>query len=51
MQSLSSGISGANLAVTPPAWIFATAASEALNFKVTGTTGTYHVSVAYFVEA
>lgn len=51
MQSVSSGISGANLAVSPPAWLFATAANEALNFKVTGTTGTYHLSFSYFIEA
>lgn len=51
MQSVSSGISGANLAVTPPAWLFATAASEPLVFKVTGTTGSYHLSFSYFIEA
>ena len=51
MQSLSSGISGANLAVTPPAWLFATEAASPLVFKVTGTTGSYHLSVSYFVEA
>lgn len=51
LQSISSGIAGANLAVTPPAWLFATEAGSPLVFKVTGTTGTYHVSVSYFQEA
>ena len=51
MQSVSSGISGANLAVSPPAWLFGTAANEPLVFKVTGTTGSYHLSFSYFVEA
>ena len=51
MQAFSSGISGANLAVTPPAWLFATEAASPLVFKVTGTTGTYHVGVSYFIEA
>ena len=51
MQSISSGISGANLAVTPPAWLFATEAASPLVFKVTGSTGTYHVSFSYFSEA
>jgi hypothetical protein len=51
MQSISSGISGANLAVSPPAWLFATAASEPLVFKITGTTGSYHLSFSYFIEA
>ena len=51
MQAFSSGISGANLAVTPPAWLFATAAAEPLVFKVTGTTGSYHLSFSWFTEA
>src|SRR6185436_6950404 len=51
MQAMSSGITGVNLAVSPPAWLFATAASEALVWKCTGSTGTYHVSVAWFTEA
>lgn len=50
-QSVSSGISGANLAVTPPAWLFATAAAEPLVFKITGSTGSYHLSFSYFSEA
>ena len=51
MQAFSSGISGANLAVTPPAWLFATEAASPLVFKVTGTTGSYHLSFSYFTEA
>lgn len=51
MQAFSSGISGANLAVTPPAWLFATESASPLVFKVTGTTGTYHLSFSYFTEA
>ena len=51
MQSVSSAIAGANLAVTPPAWLFATEAASPLVFKVTGTTGTYHLALSYFVEA
>jgi sulfur carrier protein ThiS len=51
MQAFSSGISGANLAVTPPAWLFATESASPLVFKVTGTTGTYHLSFSYFSEA
>lgn len=50
-QAISSGIFGANVAVSPPAWLFATAAADPLVFKVTGTTGTYHLSFSYFVEA
>lgn len=51
MQSMTSGITGANLAVSPPAWLFATEAASPLVFKVTGTTGTYHVAFSYFSEA
>ncbi len=51
MQAISSGITGANLAVSPPAWLFATEAASPLVFKVTGTTGTYHLSFSYFTEA
>src|SRR3990167_6046318 len=51
MQSVSSAIAGANLAVTPPAWLFATEAASPLVFKVTGTTGTYHLALSYFSEA
>lgn len=51
MQSISSGISGANLAVSPPAYLFATAVAEPLVFKITGSTGSYHLSFSYFSEA
>ena len=51
MQSVSSGITGANLAVSPPAWLFATEAASPLVFKITGTTGSYHLSFSYFTEA
>lgn len=51
MQSITSGITGANLAVTPPAWLFATDVANPLVFKVTGNTGTYHLSFSYFSEA
>ena len=50
-QSVSSGISGITQAVTPPSWLFATAAADPLVFSVTGTTGTYHLSFSYFTEA
>lgn len=46
----SSGITGANLAVSPPAWLFATDASEALNFSASST-GLYRVSISYWQEA
>jgi hypothetical protein len=51
MQAISSGITGANLAVSPPSWLFATEAASPLVFKITGSTGTYHLSFSYFVEA
>ena len=51
MQSVSSGITGANLAVSPPAWLFATESASPLVFKITGTTGSYHLSFSYFTEA
>ena len=51
MQAQSSAISGANLAVSPPAWLFATEAASPLVFKVSGTTGSYHLSFSYFSEA
>jgi hypothetical protein len=50
MQSFSSGITGANLAVSPPAWLFATDAANALTFGITGTTGTYNVGVSWFTD-
>ena len=51
LRALSSGITGANLAVSPPGWLFATAAGSPLVFKVTGGTGSYHLGLSYFVEA
>ena len=51
MQAMSSGIAGANLAVSPPSWLFATDAGAPLVFKETGTTGTYHLAFSYFSEA
>lgn len=51
MQAVSSAITGANLAVTPPAWLFKTAAGEPLVFKIGPNTGSYHLSFSYFIEA
>lgn len=51
LQSFSSGVSGANMAVSPPGWLFATEAASPLVFKITGTTGSYHLSFSYFSEA
>jgi hypothetical protein len=51
MRAISSGITGIQQAVTPPAWLFATAVANPLVFKVTGSTGSYHVSFSYFSEA
>ena len=51
MQAMSSGITGANLAVTPPAWLFGTEAGSPLVFKIGPSTGSYHLSFSYFSEA
>ena len=51
LRAISSGVTGANLAVSPPGWLFATEVAAALNFNVTGTTGTYKVAISYFQEA
>lgn len=51
LRSVSSAVTGANLSVNPPAWLFATAPANALNFNVTGSTGTYKVAISYFQEA
>ena len=48
--SQSSGVTGANLAVTPPGFLFKTAAGEALGFSASST-GLYRVSISYFTEA
>lgn len=47
----SSGVTGANLAVSPPAWLFATAANEALNATISSTGVNVDVSISYFTEA
>lgn len=52
----SSGVTGANLAVTPPAYLFATAVNEALNVRIEGGNSTVtsttlaRVSFSYFSE-
>lgn len=51
LGSASSGITGANLAVTPPAWIFATESAAALNFVTPSSVAEFHVGISYFVEA
>jgi hypothetical protein len=38
LAAISSGVSGANLAVSPPGYLFRTAVAEALNFKTVGST-------------
>lgn len=50
LGSQSSGITGANLAVTPPGFLFETVAANALNF-LASSTGLYRVSLAWFTEA
>jgi hypothetical protein len=56
LGSGSSGITGANMAVPPPGFIFAGVAQNALNVKVEGgssvtATAVVRVSVSYFTEA
>lgn len=49
LAALSSGVAGANLAVSPPGYLFRTAASDALNFKTAGSTvAGVQLSVSYF---
>lgn len=48
--SQSSGVTGANLAVSPPGFLFKTAAGEALGFSASST-GNYRVSISFFTEA
>ena len=50
LGSGSSGVTGANLAVTPPGFLFETVTAEALNFSASST-GLYRVSLAWFTEA
>jgi hypothetical protein len=49
LGSASSGVTGANLAVSPPAFLFQTEAAAALMF-VGASTGLYRVSVSWFSE-
>lgn len=50
-RAISSGVTGIQQAVSPPAWLFATEAGSPLVFKITGATGTYQVNASWFVEA
>lgn len=50
LQAPSQGIAGANLAVTPPGYLFATAAGETLSL-VLDSASLVHYSVAYFLES
>jgi len=45
----SSAVMGFNIAVTPPAYLFETAANEAVNFQVESTAD-FSVNVGYFLE-
>ena len=51
LRALSSGVTGANLAVTPPAFLFATEAASPLVFKIGPSTGSYTLAFSYFMEA
>uniref|UniRef100_A0A7V3N5E7 Uncharacterized protein n=1 Tax=candidate division CPR3 bacterium TaxID=2268181 RepID=A0A7V3N5E7_UNCC3 len=50
LQAPSSGISGANLAVSPPAYLFATSAGSTLAL-VLNSASLVHYSIAYFKES
>lgn len=50
LQAPSSVNTGANLSVSPPAWLFATSANTLLNLNLSAAV-TVHWSVAYFKEA
>lgn len=50
LQAGTSVSTGANLAVAPPAWLFATAAATLLNLNLSGA-NTIHWSASYFDEA
>lgn len=50
LGSGSSGITGANLAVSPPGFLFETVVANALNFTASAT-GLYRVSLSWFTEA
>ena len=52
LRAFSSAITGVNLAVTPPAFLFGTAAGEPLTIRQSNSTGpSYSVALAYFIEA
>ena len=48
--SQSSGVTGANLAIPPPGFLFETETANALNF-LASSTGLYRVSLSWFTEA
>jgi hypothetical protein len=49
IASISSAVSGANLAVSPPGYLFRTGAGEALNFKTAGSTSAgVQLGVSFF---
>lgn len=50
LQAPTQGIAGANLAVTPPGYLFATASGETLSL-VLDSASLVHYSVAYFLES
>lgn len=50
LQAPSGAFAGANLAVAPPAWLFATASATLLNLNLSSAQ-TIHWSVAYYDEA
>jgi len=50
LQAISGASTGANLAVSPPAWLFATASATLLNINLSSAQ-TVHYSVSYFDEA
>jgi len=50
LAALSSGVAGVNLAVSPPGYLFRTAASDALNFKTNGSTvSSVQLGVSYYL--
>lgn len=50
MQAVTGASTGANLVVTPPAWLFATASATLLNLNLSAAVAV-HWSVAYYDEA
>lgn len=51
LAATSSAVSGANLAVTPPGYLFAGSTGAALTFNVDTSNAGMHVSLAYWVSA